>query len=93
MAAAMSTITVAANAWTSIISSATAGTVGVNNRSDQVMLVRVDASLNTSTDLATAPADQLAPGEYRSYTLANSDKVAARMIDVGVSGVLTLRTP
>ena len=48
MAAAMSTITVAADAWTSVIASATAGTVGVCNRSGQVMLIRVDASLNTS---------------------------------------------
>ena len=93
MAAAMSTITVAADAWTSVIASATAGTVGVCNRSGEVMLIRIDAGLNTSTDAATAAADQLAPGEYRSYALASSDKVAARMANAGVSGALTLRTP
>jgi hypothetical protein len=93
MAAAMSTIAIATDAWTSVIASATAGTVGLCNRSGTVMLIRVDASLNTSTDAATAAADQLAPGEYRTYALASSDKVAARMIDVGVEGELTLRTP
>jgi hypothetical protein len=92
MAAAMSTI-VLADAWTSVISSATAGTVGVCNRSGEVLLIRIDAGLNTSTDAATAPADQLAPGEYRTYALATSDKVAARMAGAGVSGALTLRTP
>ena len=93
MPAAMSTIVIAADAWTSVIASATAGTVGLNNRSGTTMLIRVDANLNISTDAATAPADQLAPGEYRAYALASSDKVAARMIDASVEGDLTLRTP
>ena len=62
-------------------------------RSGTIMLIRVDAGLNTSTDAATAAADQLAPGEYRTYALATSDKVAARMAKAGVSGALTLRTP
>jgi hypothetical protein len=59
----MTSIAIAADAWTSIYSAESNVTIGLQNVSEHDnMLVRIDATAATSDD-ATAPADILAPHE------------------------------
>lgn len=95
MAAAMSTITVAADVWTAVYTAAGTVTIGLCNRMGHNMLIRVDATAAT-TDAATAAADVLHPGDYRTYPLISGDKVIARpdvSMPSGIALQLTLRTP
>ena len=62
------------------INAGLAGPLSLLNRDFQSQFLQSIEALTAST----APADQLAPSEYRTYALASSDKVAARMIDAGV---------
>ena len=95
MAAAMTSIVVAADVWTSVYTASTGVTIGLCNRSGDNMLVRVDASANKDTDAATAAADVLRPYETRAYPLVTGDKVIARpgSMPAGIALQLTLRTP
>jgi hypothetical protein len=94
MAATMTSIAIAADAWTSIYSAESGVTIGLQNVSEHDnMLVRIDANAGTSDD-ATAPADILAPHEHRTYTLASGDKVFGRPYMPGKFAlVANLRTP
>ena len=95
MAAAMSSITVAADVWTAVYTASTGVTIGLCNRNDFDMLIRVDASASKDTDAATAAADVLRPYETRAYPLVTGDKVIARpgSMPAGIALQLTLRTP
>ena len=93
MAAAMSSVALVADAWTAIVASAAgAMTIGLENTDGHVVLIRVDANAS-SGDAATAGADSLAPGEYRTYPLATGDKVFGPPTLAGVAASVTLRTP
>jgi hypothetical protein len=92
MAAAMTSVTLAADAWTSILAAAGTATIGLQNAAGHVVLIRIDASA-ASGDAATAPADSLAPGEYRTYPLLNGDKVFGRPTTAGIPATVTLRQP
>ena len=78
MAAAMTSIVVAADVWTPVYSASSGVTIGLFNRSGDNMLVRIDASANKDTDAATAAADVLHAYETRTYPLVSGDVVIAR---------------
>ena len=96
MAAAMTSITVAADAWTAVYSAESGVTIGPCNRNDLNMLIRVDANASTSDD-PEAAADVLHASDYRTYALVSGDKVIARpdvgSMPAGIALQLTLRTP
>ena len=50
MAAAMTSIVVAADAWTAVYTAESGVTIGLWNRNDLNMLIRVDANASTSDD-------------------------------------------
>ena len=97
MAAAMSTIAVAADQWTDVYTASTGVTIGLCNRSADNMLIRIDASANKDSDAATAAADVLHAYETRTYPLVSGDVVIARpdvsSMPAGIALQLTLRTP
>ncbi len=90
----MSSIAVAADAWTAIYAAESGVTIGLQNVSEHDnMLVRFDANA-ADTDDATAPADILAPHEYRTYALVSGDKVFGRPYMPGKFALIAnLRTP
>jgi hypothetical protein len=92
MAASMSSVALAADAWTSILAAVGTATIGLQNTAGHPVLIRIVASA-VSGDAATAPADQLAPGETRSYQLVSGDKVFGRPTTAGIPAAVTLRQP
>ena len=92
MAASMTSVTLAADAWTSILSASGPATVELQNTVGHTVPIRIDASALVG-DAATAPADELAPGEYRSYPVLNGDKIFGRPTTAGIAAAVTLRTP
>ena len=92
MAAAMTSVTLAADAWTSILSASGPATVELQNAVGHTVLIRIDASALVG-DAATAPADELAPGELRTYPLLDGDKVFGRPTTAGIPAAVTLRQP
>jgi hypothetical protein len=92
MAAAMTSVALAADAWTSILSASGTQTIGLQNIAGHTVLIRVDATA-TSGDAAAAPADVLNPGEYRTYAVIDGDKVFGRPTTAGIATAVTLRTP